>query len=120
MAPREGALAAGLPRLRDATSRLSREDLASSGKQLLGWKEERLRLDGSSLRNTHEIFRRLFLHLMDRRHIHARHDTNTQMLEGLLSKLIKSAPGVQHTETPIGLSTVNDTLRIATGDPDWA
>jgi Lrp/AsnC family leucine-responsive transcriptional regulator len=45
---------------------------------------------------------------------------NTRMLEGLLSKVIKSVPGVQRTETLIGLSTVKDTLQIATRDPDWA
>jgi Lrp/AsnC family leucine-responsive transcriptional regulator len=45
---------------------------------------------------------------------------NTRMLEGLLSNVIKSVPGVQRTETLIGLSTVKDTLQIATGDPDWA
>lgn len=45
---------------------------------------------------------------------------NTRMLEAILSKVIKAVEGIERTETIIVLSSVKETSRIPTRDPDWA
>ena len=44
---------------------------------------------------------------------------NTRMLEGLLTKVIKAVPGVERTETVIALSSMKETARIPTREPEW-
>jgi Lrp/AsnC family leucine-responsive transcriptional regulator len=45
---------------------------------------------------------------------------NTRMLEAILSKVIKAVDGIERTETVIVLSSVKETWRIPTRDPNWA
>ena len=45
---------------------------------------------------------------------------NTRMLEAILSKVIKAVDGIERTETVIVLSSVKETWRLPTRDPDWA
>ena len=44
---------------------------------------------------------------------------NTRMLEAILSKVIKAVDGIERTETVIVLSSVKETWRLPTRDPDW-
>ncbi|WP_291610537.1 Lrp/AsnC family transcriptional regulator [Bradyrhizobium sp.] len=44
---------------------------------------------------------------------------NTRMLEGLLARVVKAAPGVERTETIIVLSSVKETAEIPTREPEW-
>lgn len=44
---------------------------------------------------------------------------NTRMLEGLLARVVKAAPGVERTETIIVLSSVKETAQIPTREPEW-